>query len=367
MSDFIKGRDNLACTIFVPWDCGNNCPFCTSKEMYKDFVYNDTYLNKIIEWVKKLNTSDFINEFVITGGEPIMDLEKLKKIVTVCKKPVFINTSLPKVKNIYEVIKFINETNVIKGINISRHIGYTHDVVTYGTDVIEMITKPVRINCLVTDKNFSIDKVEKLLKTYITKDNIMLNLRADYRIITDKTLKNMDNIFTQLLDEYKYNGSTSCLVCNSSHFETNDKKVICYHRGTEKSSVKTKQGIYVNDVIIDIYGNPWYDWFDNEDITKVTFYDFLNSTTKHSAELEYLITHEAKRLVTPIKPTSEVTISGGCGYRTKKKKRINTSCGMGQSNCGIGTSTGGGCGLPVRNCGGGYTYGYSGCGIRSGC
>ena len=48
-----------------------------------------------------------VSEFVISGGEPIMDLDILKTIVNACQKPVYINTSLPRVKNIYDVIKFI--------------------------------------------------------------------------------------------------------------------------------------------------------------------------------------------------------------------------------------------------------------------
>ena len=31
--EYVAGRNNLACTIFVPFDCDNNCPFCTSKWM----------------------------------------------------------------------------------------------------------------------------------------------------------------------------------------------------------------------------------------------------------------------------------------------------------------------------------------------
>ena len=34
MMNFTIGRDNLALTVFVPWDCGNNCFFCTSKQKY---------------------------------------------------------------------------------------------------------------------------------------------------------------------------------------------------------------------------------------------------------------------------------------------------------------------------------------------
>ena len=33
---YIAARKNLALTIFVPWNCTNNCPFCTSKCDYYD-------------------------------------------------------------------------------------------------------------------------------------------------------------------------------------------------------------------------------------------------------------------------------------------------------------------------------------------
>ena len=42
--NFIKGRDNLACTIFVPVICGNNCSFCNTKKDYDGFVYDKKYL-----------------------------------------------------------------------------------------------------------------------------------------------------------------------------------------------------------------------------------------------------------------------------------------------------------------------------------
>ena len=29
---FVSGRNNLAVTIMVPFDCPNNCPFCESKK-----------------------------------------------------------------------------------------------------------------------------------------------------------------------------------------------------------------------------------------------------------------------------------------------------------------------------------------------
>ena len=38
---YIKGRSNLSCTIFVPWDCNNHCKFCTSKQMYRQINKNN--------------------------------------------------------------------------------------------------------------------------------------------------------------------------------------------------------------------------------------------------------------------------------------------------------------------------------------
>jgi len=366
MATFVNGRDNLACTIFVPVVCGNNCAFCTSKKDYEGFVYSEEYLNKILSWIYIINENNMVSEFVISGGEPIMDLDILKAIVDACEKPVYINTSLPRVKNIYDVIKFINETDKIKGINISRHIGVKHDVAVYGTDIIDMINKSVRINCLITEQNFSIKKVEQMIEKYATKDNVMVNLRADYRTITDANLKTQDKIFTSLINKYTYLGSSSCLVCNSSHFETDDNKTFCYHRGIEQSAVVTKNKIYVNDIIINMYGDIFYDWGNpndsiNDDFVKfLLFKDNIQDTT--DAELFLLdVTNSRVNPIQPeVKPTpksssssSSNSIYSGCGI----SHSYHSGCGAG--SCGSpGPITYMGCGIGYRSRGG---CGFSGC------
>lgn len=382
MRNFIKGRDNLACTIFVPVVCGNNCAFCTSKKDYEGFVYKPEYLNKIIGWIDTINQNDMVSEFVISGGEPFMDLSILSEIVNACNKPVFINTSLPKVKNIYDVIKFINETDKIKGINISRHIGVKHDVAVYGTDIIEMINKPVRINCLITTQNFSIKKIEQMLTKYVTKDNIMLNLRADYRSITDENLKTRDNIFNGLLGEYTYLGSASCLVCNSSHFVTNDKKQICYHRGIEHSAVLTKNNIYVNDIIINMCGDIFYDWGNPSDSINEEFIKFVlfngNVTPDTLDDPELVLLDITDSRTNPIQPPVikrnstvpryDVQMHGTCGVVVRKKRSNNsTKAKPVRSDCGS-LFGGGDCGGSRFNysCGSPGPTIYQGC-FRGGC
>lgn len=256
--EFIKGRNNLACTIFIPVNCKNNCRFCTSKKTYNGFEFRAEYLNKILTNILLMNESKFVSEFVITGGEPIADIDILKVIVDACDKPVFINTSLPKQDNIDDVINYFNTEDKIKGINISRHWGITFDSPVCSIDTINKIEKPVRINSIIPT-DFDYDILEKMIDTYCTAYR-MLNLRADYRFINDSNLKTRDEIFNKLLAKYRFEGSNNCMVCNSCFFSTDDEKVICYHRGVELSSIEAGDRVYVNDIIIDQFGNIYYDW-----------------------------------------------------------------------------------------------------------
>lgn len=369
--NFIEGRDNLACTIFVPVICGNNCSFCNTKKDYDGFVYDKKYLAKIINHINNLNKSYFVSEFVITGGEPFADLDILEEIVNACEKPVFINTSLPKTQKAYNIVKFINENKRVRGVNISRHIGLTHSVPVYGTEIIDMIEKPVRINCLVTEKNFQMNKINELLENYIDNNpNRLLNLRADYRTINDSNLKSRDYIFNQLIDEYEYMGSTGCLSCYTSYFNTSSGNQICYHRGIENSAVVTKNKIYVNDVIIDMYGNLYYDW--NKPIDYITEFRSLFSPEESIAPDGDSVSHKIRNVKTdtPAKYLTKTRYTGptlSCsGYSDDVNGAMcgayeKHSCGSSTVGhiCNSGRSYYSGCG-GSSSCGGGSSY-YSGC------
>ena len=251
--NFLVGRRNLACTIFVPFDCNNNCPFCTSKKMYKSIDLNP---NEIMDKIKRINGNYDITEFVLTGGEPFADLETTKKLVNLMKKRCFINTTLPLVKNIEDVIEFINNEPKIQGINISRHIGHTF----YGVadiDLIGKIKKPIRINTVI-NSNFNFNDFVKFVEKW-GSDNRMINLRADYTKLDTTSLKARDEVETWLAKKYLYTGSGGCLACHSSSFEA-DNCFISYHRGLMFSSVKMGDKTYVNDVIITPDGKIYKDW-----------------------------------------------------------------------------------------------------------
>lgn len=257
--EYLVGRNNLSCTVFVPVVCGNNCSFCTSKDMYKNFEFNWKYFNKIIDQIKLLNRNDDIKEYVLTGGEPLFDLNITRKIVLAMEKPVYINTSLPLVENIDEVIDFINYTDKIRGVNISRHLNTIHTVSTADVRYINKIKKPVRINSVITRGNLDIYSINEFINRYSPHT---INFRADYRNVTKDTLKTQDDIFTFLFENFKWRGNNGCLVCNTDYFTDIYYNNICYHRGLERSCVivGNNKYHYINDVIIDIHGNIHKDW-----------------------------------------------------------------------------------------------------------
>ena len=257
--NFLVGRRNLACTIFVPFDCDNNCPFCTSKKMYKNI---ELCPEKIINVIHELNKNYDIVEYVLTGGEPFANLNETRKIINAMEKRCFINTTLPLVKNIDEIIDFINSEKKIQGINISRHIGHNFNNVA-GIDIIEKISKPIRINTVI-NKNFSFDNFDGFVKKWGSNKRL-INLRADYTKLDTTSLKMRDDVESFLAQKYLYSGSGGCLVCHSSTFEA-DNCVISYHRGLMYSSVKMGEKTYINDVIVTPDGNIYKDWdFKNDD------------------------------------------------------------------------------------------------------
>ncbi len=258
---FRAGRSNLACTIFVPFDCKNHCPFCTSKDMYGKI---DKDLDKVISTIHTLNKSTFFSEYVLTGGEPTADLEGLKRIINAVegcgekKKKVFINTTLPKSDNLGEIIKYINDEPKIAGVNISRHIGWKFDRVASLTDI-KKIKKPVRINTVI-NKNFDFDKFLEFAEEY-GGDNRLINLRADYTTINDLTLKNRDDICNKLLDVAYNIGNGGCMVCHENEFVYKDNIFISYHRGLQYSSFKIRDDLmFVNDIIVLPDGTVYPDW-----------------------------------------------------------------------------------------------------------
>lgn len=234
----------------------------------------DCRIDNIIDAIREINKCNAVTEYVITGGEPIANLKMLKQIVSECNKRVFINTTLPNQSNMDEVLDFINFEPKVQGINISRHMSFHFNNVADKT-FIKRIKKPIRINSVIT----TIEAVGDFIHEWgSVSPNIMINLRADYRKVTKKTLKIRDGIDDYLLEHFMYKGTTSCMVCNSEFFG-GEFGTICYHRGLEKSSLLFPDKCFVNDVIVYPNGRVCKDW-NPDDNDEEFVYSLFNNKIK---------------------------------------------------------------------------------------
>ena len=66
-------------TVFVPYNCSNNCPFCINKAEYDNPVGFSA--EKICDSVRRMDRITPCCDFVFTGGEPFADLEVLQQML----------------------------------------------------------------------------------------------------------------------------------------------------------------------------------------------------------------------------------------------------------------------------------------------
>lgn len=264
--EYISERKGLACTVFVPFICGNNCEFCNTRSMYDGFHYNDEYLQKILNQIDKCNQSTMVDAFILTGGEPFINLDLLKIIMGRMQKPVSINTTLPYTNNINDVINYINTYKNIKYLSISRQLNMDYNVAVCDNTYLARIHKPIKINAMLTEDmldDASIDAFINQYKNYCFR----MNFRGDYTKTTDTNLKNIDTVSRYFFNRFEYVGSAGCLICYTQQFKTDDDFVITYHRGVPRYSLMFDGRCYISDIIVDMFGNMYKDWDFIEDPT----------------------------------------------------------------------------------------------------
>ena len=269
----IVGRSNLSITVFVPWDCENKCPFCTTKSLYSSM---DLSLTNVIASLKELLKTD-VREVVITGGEPFSNLEGLDQILSTIyeheSKKVYINTTFPKKTQNEKTLELIEKYRCfVRGINVSRHNGISSDEDRLFIRSVDCRI-PVRINHIVdetTAKHMTNDDLEKLIyeASFVSSS---LCFRYDYRKVIDtEQLKSIhSNGFLNRLFEMEsisYVHSRGCLVCNTDVFGykrgVRDYDVL-FHRGTQHTFVRTNVYGIINDIIVFPNGTVRLDWNDN--------------------------------------------------------------------------------------------------------
>lgn len=268
--EIVLGRRDSTVTVFVPWDCGNNCSFCTTKNEYRGKYGSeslDEQMGKVCRSLKAVAESGNVENVVFTGGEPFADLERLARLVEAVPhgKKCYVNTSL-HVKNLKRVATRLESRlwDGLDGISLSCHIckgGFFDKGIL---DVARAIgeTRKVRINSLV-DGDEPPEVICAFCDTVLGDGGFeYMNFRGDYRNTTQNTLGSADDGFFRTLmsiPEWKYKGFSGCLVCRTDSFKTPFGKVY-YHRGVEKTSLRFGDKLVINDFVIKQDGEIRYDW-----------------------------------------------------------------------------------------------------------
>lgn len=276
IKDFTIGRSDFSVTVYVPWNCTNNCKFCSSKKDY-NLIRSD--FEKLKESLRLIRKS-ILPIVVFTGGEPSADVEKLRELLSIVdNKIVYINTSLPK-RNCKEFIELVNSTDCVKSISISCH---RHSYVEDSTilhqiaedKVIATIKKPVRINVVSQGEDtFSVDSLKvyvdrwsKIAKLKGGSQSLLLNLRGNYVAQNKAELHEMTNckVVNDLAIAYYYKSHSFCNVCDTCTFikfdeNGEDELIINYHRGLMTTAIPFGNIVEINDLIILQNGDICYDW-----------------------------------------------------------------------------------------------------------
>ena len=254
-------------TVFVPYDCKNNCPFCINKQEYKDM--EGFSKEKILESIKLMGSITPKCDFVFTGGEPMANLEVLSEFLDAIEPThrVFINTTLPvsKTQTEEDVIAFATKhKDKITCINISRHM--QHFTVESNDSLLEKLPVPFRINCVLF-KDYDRDGLVPFMERFMKIPGANIQYRFDYTATTPENLyeKDTDKIIQDLMSVAEYKGLDGCRMRCGFHFdykglETVYHKTLPYSTIVEKDEEDGKTYHILYDILIKQNGEIHSDW-----------------------------------------------------------------------------------------------------------
>ena len=246
-------------TLFVPYDCNNACPFCVNKREYRDTSLFD--LNRCYQSLDLLNRIFPYNDIVLTGGEPLAELDTLQDILGHIAEGhhIYINTTMPVADGhtIEDIAAALNRySHRISCVNVSRHL--QHYVKECPDEIFDLLNFRTRINCVVFEDAKDTATADKLVAFLDRFRGYEIQLRANYSYLTLDNVFNTDNdnLFKLISEicEYKYPLEKERFRTGFV-FERNGSK-ITYHKTLPFSKV---DGI-VGDIIIRQTGRIYDDW-----------------------------------------------------------------------------------------------------------
>lgn len=266
MSNPYKTREGGATvTVFVPYDCGNHCPFCINKAEYEDM--SQFSLEKICESIRVMDQITPRCDFVFTGGEPLANLPALQTMLDQIPSThrIFINSTIPILPGhtLDEMVAFLNRNqDKISCVNCSRHlVSYVEEC---PDEIFGMLECKTRINCVLFG-NYQKKKLEQFIQRF-RKYQVPIQFRADY---TETTLENLyqedgDRILADLMSLATLERLEGCRIRCNYEFD-HDGHHLSYHK-TLPYSTLTEQGEdgvtydILYDILIKQTGEIHSDW-----------------------------------------------------------------------------------------------------------
>ena len=240
-------------TVFVPYDCRNNCPFCVNKQEYANCA--GFSVEKIIESIGIVNSITPECDVVFTGGEPFANLDSLQRMLDAVPgtHKVYINTTFPVQPgcSAEEMLAFTEKNkDKITCINVSRHVDpYVEES---PDEIVGKIATPKRINCVLY-RDYPSDKLKDFAERW-RKYNIPIQFRYDYTETTPDNLYEEENdpILQDLRRQFTYMGLDGCRMRNGFHFLYRDLHMT-YHKTLPYSTiVETDENGVTYDILYDI-------------------------------------------------------------------------------------------------------------------
>ena len=252
-------------TVFVPYDCQNNCPFCINKQEYADCT--GFSLQKILQSIHTLDAITPRCAFVFTAGEPLADLKAPQQMLDAipATHKVYINTTFPVQEHttLEEMLDFTRRNkDKITCMNISRHL--QKYVEESPDEILGRIACPTRINCVLY-KRYPADKLPAYVERFLPY-GIPVQFRYDYTETTPENLydEEHDQILHDLRRLFTYKGLDGCRMRNGFHFAYKGLH-LTYHKTLPYSTIVEKgdDGVTYDilyDVLIKENGQIHSDW-----------------------------------------------------------------------------------------------------------
>lgn len=254
-------------TVFVPYNCLNNCPFCINKAEYD----NPTGFSaeKICESIQRMDAITPYCDFVFTGGEPFADLRVLQQMLDIIPPThkVYINTTLPvsALQTEDDIIAFTaRNKDKITCINVSRHM--QHYVVESNDGLLNRLAVPFRINCVLY-KNYPKKDMIPYLERFRAVPGASIQFRFDYTETTPDNLYEAehDKILLDLKEIAVYRGLDGCRMRCGFHFDYKGLE-LTYHKTLPYSTIVEKDPAdgmtydILYDILIKQTGEIHSDW-----------------------------------------------------------------------------------------------------------